>query len=464
MKTRLRAETLPHKDFGASPIASEPLHERPPWLLALLCFLVGALPTVVVPPGPLRSNGSPVRIIAIIFFGLVILGFVLMRRTTSTRSVRPGIMVIVLYLVLILAIYGVGLIHWGAAGVRDMLSDWVIESSKTRTMLQMLANIGVALYILRRVETARQRAILLGCLAIGLTFACAVGVLQQANIDLRYLLKPPGFVLNIEDVALSERAGAKRVVGTSQHAIEFSVLAAVTVPLTIHFARFAGNRNIRWLALLACGLALLAIPAAISRTGVLAIAAALGVYMWNVKLRALALSIVAGAAAIMGYMAAFPAVAHALQQTIVNSEQDESVLARRADLATVSETFRAHPIFGLGLGGSPPSEYGFLDNQWLQAIVQGGIVGLAAMIVLTGGCIFGFSAALRVATTPRERDEIFMLGAMFAAILVSSFTFDVFAYQQSALILFIVFGLLWCRVKVPLPDAETEKQRAHLVE
>ncbi len=396
-----------------------------------------------------------------IFLGLVIFGFFLTRRTKSPRSLSPGVVVMVLYLALIFAIYGVGLIHWGSPDVQGFTADWIIESSKTRTMLGILANAGLALYVLTRVETSRQRNIALGCLAVGLTFACAVGLLQQSDIDLRYLFKPPGFILNVEDVALNERAGAKRVVGTSQHAIEFSLLAAVAVPLTIHFARFADKRYVRWLALLACGLALLAMPAAISRTGVLALVAALGLYMWNVKLRALALSILGGAAAIIAYMAVFPAVATALQQTIVNSQQDESVLSRRAGLTAVSDTFRAHPIFGLGLGGSPPSEYGFLDNQWLQSIVQGGIVGLGAMIVLMAGGIFGFSAALRMAKTPRERDEVFMLGAMFVAILISSFTFDLFAYQQAALTLFLVFGLLWCRVKIPLLDTSATDERRH---
>ena len=74
-----------------------------------------------------------------------------------------------LYFLLQLAIYGVGLTHSDSA---------LVEASKTRSMITLVAYIGVALYVMTRVETERQRTIVLGCLAIGLTFACVVGLLQ----------------------------------------------------------------------------------------------------------------------------------------------------------------------------------------------------------------------------------------------------------------------------------------------
>ncbi len=71
--------------------------------------------------------------------------------------------------------------------------------------------------------------------------------------------------------------------------------------------------------------------------------------------------------------------------------------------------------------------------------------------MLAGGGIFGLAAALRSAATPRERDQAYMLGSMFVAILVSSFTFDIMGFQQATFILFVVFGLLWSNFRVSLP-------------
>ena len=446
MKTG-QAATATQNDHADSSVQLAEPRERTPWLLGFLCALIPALPSFIVLPGPLKSNGSPARLIAIIFFGLAALGFVLIRRTTITRTVRPGVLVILLFFLLQLAIYGVGVTH---------LDSTLAEASKTRTMIVMFADVGLAIYVIARVQTARQRNIVLGCLAIGLTYACVVGLLQLTGSDLRYFFQAPGFVVNKDDEGgLAERFGATRVVGTSVHAIEFSVLAAVAVPLTLHFARYAANQQVRWLAALACGLSLVAMPAAVSRSGLVALVAALLVYLWSFNVRQLAIGIVAGGLAVWGYILAFPGTANALWSTVVRSEEDVSVLTRTADYAVVSKTFRAHPVFGLGLGNAVPDEYGFLDNQWLQAIVQGGMVGVTAMIVLAAGGIFGIAAALRGSTTPRERDQAYMLGAIFVAILSSTFTFDLFGFQQATFILFITFGLLWSNFTVSLSGART---------
>lgn len=422
--------------------AAEP-RERTPWLLAIMCLLVPILPSYSVLPGPLKGNGSPERMIAVLLFGLVLLGFLVVRRSTPTRVIRPGVIVILIYFLLQTAIWGVGLTHLGSA---------LAESGKTDAILNPIATVGPALYIITCVRTTRQRDIVLGCLATGLTFACFVGLLQWwTDIDLRFFFVPPGFVVNTEHLELETRLGATRITGTSSHAVEFSVLAAAAVPLTLYLARNAKRRQFRWAAGLACCLALLTIPASISRTGIITLATALIVYMWAFKVRALAVGVIGAALAVWCYIALFPSVANALWETVINSEKDPSVLSRTADYAMVGDTFRANPLFGLGLGGDPPTEYGFLDNEWLQAIVQGGIIGVAAMLVLAGGGIFGVAAALRAATDSREREQAYVLGAMFAAVLTSSFTFDLLSFRQAAVILFITFGLLWSTYAAPLP-------------
>jgi polysaccharide biosynthesis protein PslJ len=376
-----------------------------------------------------------------LFFGLALLGFLFVRRTGLTRTVRPGVLIILFYFLLQLTVYGVGLTNVDSA---------LVAGSRTRALINLVANVGVALYILSRVRSTRQRNIVLGCLAVGLAFACLVGLLQSlTNIDLRFFFQPEGFVANTDELEMGERWGATRVMGTSQHAIEFSLLAAITVPLAIYFSRNATKWPVRLAAVLTCGVALAAMPAAISRTGLIALAAALLVYMWKFKLRHLVVGVVVGGLALGAYILAFPDITNALYNTIVNSEQDPSVLSRTADYALVSKTFQAHPIFGLGLGGTPPAQFGYLDNEWLQAIVQGGILSVTALMVLTGGGLFGIAAALRRATTPLERNQAYTLGSMLVAMLVCTFTFDLFNFQQAVRIFFIVFGLLWCNFAVP---------------
>jgi hypothetical protein len=84
-------------------------------------------------------------------------------------------------------------------------------------------------------------------------------------------------------------------------------------------------------------------------------------------------------------------------------------------------------------------------------IVQGGAVGLAAFLMLAFGGVFGICAALRRASTSKERDQAYAVGAMFVGILASSFTMDLFSCAQATMILLVSFGLLWSNFTVPLP-------------
>lgn len=447
---KIPSRTLLRPDAGRAEVPGPgEQRERTPWLLCFLCVLLPSLPAYAIPPGPLKSNGSPAKIIAVMLFGLAVLGFLTVRRTRNHRTVNPGAIVVLLFFLLMTLVYGVGLLQTG---------DALVEANKTRAIISLVANVGVALFVLARVDTTRRRTMVLGSLTVGLTFACTVGLLQSlVSLDLRFLLMPPGFVANLESeyLALSERMGTVRVLGTSEHAIEFSVLAAVTVPMTIHFARFATKRVVRWAAAAACCVALVSMPAAISRTGVLTLLACLLVYMFAFRVRQLVVAVVAGIVAVVGYAAYFPQTFDALWRTITGSVEDDSILTRTADYAAVSQTLRAHPVFGIGLGGAPPSAYPLLDNEWLRTAVQGGAVGIAAMILLTGGAIFAVAAGLRRASSPRERDQAYMMGAVLVGILVSSTTFDLFHYQQATLTFFIVFGLLWSTYSVPVPEPDT---------
>jgi O-antigen ligase len=451
MTARLAAPPIP-TDFPGL-VTSTEARERTPWLLGFLCLLIPMLPTYVVPAGPLKSNGSPAKIIAVMCFGLAFLGFVLIRRKVPKKTLLPGVVVLLVFFLLELAVYGVGLTHLGSSDV---------QATKLRAVIILIAYTGVALYVMTRVKTMRQRTFALGCLAIGLSYACIVGLLQNStNIDLRNLLQPPGFVVNWEYLQIDERLGNKRVVGTSNHAIEFSVLTAVAVPLNIHFARYAATRQARWLAVLGCFLALAAMPAAVSRSGVVALSAALFVYVWSCTARQILTAVIPVAVAIGAYVAVFPQTAYALWHSVVDATDDGSVWARVRAYAVVSKTFSEHPFWGLGLGGNVPTEYGYLDNEWLQQIVQGGLVGVAAMMVISAGAIFGISAGLRCAKSPRERDQVYMMGAMLVGILSSSVTFDLFTYQQASLMFFILFGMLWANFAIPLPETSGARPAEH---
>jgi O-antigen ligase len=446
----------PHHSGDIDGPLSPKVRERTPVLLAFLCFLIPVLPSYSVPPGPLKSNGSPARMIAIILLILAVLGFGLIKRSAPMRTICPGVVLILAYAVIVLTVYGVSLSHYESEAT---------DAVRTRTIISVAACVGLALYVMRRVVNLRQRSTLLGWLAIGLTFNCVVGLLQNlAHVDIHLLFQPPGFVVNTlaegldQTPSLVDRFGAKRAFGTSAHPIEFSVLASVAVLLNLYFARNAGSRNLRVLAAVGVALALLAVPAGVSRSGLIALAAGLLFYMWNFDLRRLGVAMAVGVLAIV-VGAGFSGNFQALRDSISGASEDISVTTRLDDYAAVVQVFHSNPVFGLGLGVTPSGSRGVFDNQWWTAFVNGGIVNVAGMIVVTVGGLFGIAAALRRATTKGERDQTYATGAIFIGILSTSVTFDLFGFQQVTLVFFLVFGLLWSNFRVVIPESRTNTAR-----
>jgi O-antigen ligase len=160
-------------------------------------------------------------------------------------------------------------------------------------------------------------------------------------------------------------------------------------------------------------------------------------------LRRLGSATIVFALAFVVYIATVPRTAQALFQTIVNSSEDASVLARISQYARVGAIFDAQPFFGTGLGSINIAEYGPIDNQWLFAMAEGGLLGVAALSVLVVGGVFGIAHALRRTTTTRNKSEVYAMAAMFLAILSDSITFDFFNRDQILLVFFLLFGLLW---------------------
>ena len=452
-----KAETVAAPLIGRASLTNA--DPKVPWLLGILCLLIPILPQNSVLPGPLKGNGSPPRLLALVLLGLVVLGFATYRRTRRAETINPGVVIVVAFFGLWTCLYGAGLLD------ADRSPGWtLVQASRTRWLLTFAAYLGVALYAILSVHCARQRHFVLACLTVGLTLNNMIGLAQAVlDTDLRTFFVPPGFVTSVDDVSNVQRLGLSRVMGTAQHPIEFSVLAAVSIPLCIYFARFASRRDFRTLSWLGCGIGVLAMPAAVSRSGLVSLAVALLVYMLAFSLRAIFSALLISISAVGVYIAIFPNVASALWLTIAGSADDDSIRGRTVDYAVVGDIFRAHPILGLGLGGQPT----FFDNQWLQAIVQGGSIGVIAMLILSVGLVFGITASLRQSGSVNEREQSYLVGSVGAGIIASTLTFDAFFYQQITFVLFVSFGLLWATYRVERPGHSTngssDKSRAFAI-
>ncbi|NED69533.1 O-antigen ligase family protein [Streptomyces sp. SID10244] len=123
-----------------------------------------------------------------------------------------------------------------------------------------------------------------------------------------------------------------------------------------------------------------------------------------------------------------------------------SITTRTDDYKYVGDMFRERPWLGHGLGSDLPKYTRFLDNQWLQLLIVGGVLGVAGLLLFIGGGVIGLTFASRLEVSRGDRDLVFALAAAFAAILVSTTVFDLFSFQQAFLLLFLLYGLIWSSV------------------
>jgi O-antigen ligase len=182
------------------------------------------------------------------------------------------------------------------------------------------------------------------------------------------------------------------------------------------------------------------IPLSVSRSAAVAVGIGLAVlflaWPWRRRLNALGVAV----ASLAVYQVLVPGRIITIVNLFRNSDQDASVTARTRDYELVFEYISKRPWFGLGPGTFLPTEYLQLDNQALKFLLEGGLVGCLAVVLL-------YVTGIRLARVVRRYtldDETRQLAQCLVAIIVAAavacFTFDAFGYTFYVGVLFLVFG------------------------
>lgn len=252
----------------------------------------------------------------------------------------------------------------------------------------------------------------------------------------------------VNETAAAARSGGRRSFGSAQHPIALAVMLSAVIPLAFHQAkhgswpRNAVSRRIVHMGLVAVLLG--GVGAAVSRTSVVALGAGFLVLL-------LLRPAVAAVAASMGVLVGL--LGYALQPALVSNMllafldvnsllQSQYTSAgtngqgRLADLGPATTVFRSHPFFGTGFGrislGVPDPTLQILDNQYLLTLLDAGLVGLAALILLLWLPVVRMGMmSMRRDVPDRDRDLALALAVSFSTIAVAAYLFDFFAFQQA---------------------------------
>ena len=352
-------------------------------------------------PDEHHTGARPVRIAAFLLFGSFLLSFVAaMTRPLPAEETGPADTSMV------------RLVAW--TGILLLASDGLFSFERFMTLVRRLTMVG-GLY-------------------------AALGLLQFAtNRSFVDLVSIPGLVTREGYDSIETRGGLTRAASTATHPLEYAMVLAMVLPIAITMALYDRKRaaTVRWgiVAVVTLALALSG-----SRSAYIGMLAGLVVLIPTLtrRMRWTFAAAAVGVVAVL-YVAA-PRVITNVRYSFVALADDTSATSRTDSYGLVFDMFQRSPFFGRGFGTFLP-DYRILDNQYLQLLIEVGLVGLMGL-----GGLLVTSIACALSARRNSADQLMRgVGVALAASVVSGAAllalFDAFSFPQAAGSLFLALGL-----------------------
>jgi len=273
-------------------------------------------------------------------------------------------------------------------------------------------------------------------------FVGLVGLLQYLlQFDVTEYLDIPGLEAKRAALGFEARGDGIRVASTTIHYIELSTVMATILPFAIHLALFAPTRKMKVAFATAAFLVAAAIPATISRTGMLALAIVLLVLVpvWNWRRRYNMFAIMCA------FLGAFVVVQPGLVATLTNLFNDPSnnpaFTVRQERYPLVWHYVGQRPWLGRGTGTYVSPQYQILDNEWLAFLISNGIIGVIVLATLHLTGIVLALKAFRRAESPEVRHLCAAAVATQLVALVVAGTYDSLAFLTYAITVALTLGI-----------------------
>ena len=98
------------------------------------------------------------------------------------------------------------------------------------------------------------------------------------------------------------------------------------------------------------------------------------------------------------------------------------------------------PLFGRGFGTFLPELYRYIDNTYLLGLVEFGIVGVLALLIVYFAGVHCAAAGRRMTQNQQQRELGQALIASIIVAVVSGATFDALTFPMFSGLLFLIIG------------------------
>ncbi len=409
-------------------------------VLTAYVVLLLAVPAPMV-VGPLGSAGAPANILAIAAF-FWWLWFHIQRDQPLYQGYQPVRVGMLVWLLVMLLVY----VHAMAGPIPG---DEI--STADSGMLRLVGWAGVLLVANDGIPSLERNRALVRRLVFCVGLVALLGVVQlltgQLWVD---RLNIPGLTPYGTGAEVARRSGLIRPSGTATHPIEFGMVLTMMLPLATVFALRAPKR--RWLFMVFLVAIAFAIFLSISRSAMICglVAVVVLISSWPVaaRLRAIAFML---AMSVLVYLSV-PGLLGTIGRLFTGVTDDSSVQSRTGSYDIAFDFIDRSPFLGRGFGTFLP-KYWILDNGYLGLLIEGGIIGLAALTALIVAALVVARKARSYAADPFDREVSQALFASIAAGASGLAFFDTFGFPQSAGCFFLVLGLAGSTWRLTRADA-----------
>jgi hypothetical protein len=237
--------------------------------------------------------------------------------------------------------------------------------------------------------------------------------------------------------------GGRRVMGSAAHPIAFGTMLAMVLPFAIQIPLEEPRGIKRQLWFMTAGLILVGMLLTVSRTafiGLVVSMVTLAIYRPRERGLLLASSCMLAFVVHMAFPGILRRFVEGFTPSYVLAREVGNAAGRLNDYPFMWAEFVKRPLVGRGVGTFTPDRFFHVDNQYLVFMVEMGMLGMIAALLLfassawtllhRGGKLTGLGGAIVIAA-----------GAAVGVFALATATFDSFGFPQPTYLFFIVLAL-----------------------
>ncbi|MGH2976453.1 MAG: O-antigen ligase family protein, partial [Solirubrobacterales bacterium] len=309
-------------------------------------------------------------------------------------------------------------------------------------------------------------------LILALSVICALGLLWEYRFDYNVFyvwsqkLLPGVFQFTSSGADGVDEIGRRLVVGPTEHGLEVVAMLAMALPIAIVGLMQSTRRRNRVLYGLAVCVLIGASLSTYRKSAILAPVSAFLVLAYFRRRELLKLAPFGLILLITIPVLSPNALGSVIDQLKPNRLGVSTVSDRVSDYDAIRPDILSHPVFGRGYGSYDHTSYRILDNDMLTRLVESGIAGLIAFVMIVVAIIATAAPIIR-SRDPARAPPALAIAAGAAPFLVLSALFDIMSFPHAPYILLTLAGLLaviaGTASRSPAP-ADGGARRAHSVE